>query len=171
MRSPGFPWYDNARHPKAEGWQMKTKEAQKTFEALLAKKQIELDQSVPGQGLLALTDFYRSQRADDVELAIDGDMLLFQWGTHDWGDGDHFELDLTRQLTLAEADDEDMWQLSLTYLFAASDELNALGMQEKWCFHPDELDDLVLLIQTSAPFGLLKDTRAAKVRLSFGNVG
>lgn len=32
-------------------------------------------------------------------------MLLFQWGTYDWGHGPHFEVDLTRELIRHGAED------------------------------------------------------------------
>ena len=42
--------------------------------------------------------FYASERCDGCVLEEDGDMLLFQWGTYNWGDSTHFELNITRQL-------------------------------------------------------------------------
>ena len=52
--------------------------------------------------------FYESMRFDDVDLAADGDMLLYQWGTYDWGRGASFEFDITRQLILGAGEDEDI---------------------------------------------------------------
>ena len=82
---------------------------------------------MPRDGVLAMVGFYRDVRATDVDVARRGDMLLFQWSTHDWGKGAHFELDITRQLIRDGEDDEDIWQLHLTYRFAPAADLAALG--------------------------------------------
>ena len=90
-----------------------------TFAAFLREGGISLDTS-PDIGLRALIDFYASIRADGCEPDADQDMLLFQWGTYDWGDGEHFEIDLVRQVIVPdEADDDAIWQLHLTYHLAA----------------------------------------------------
>jgi hypothetical protein len=49
-------------------------------------------------GLEAMLQFYQNERVDGTRLDEGGDMLLFQWGKHDWGDGEHFEINITRQL-------------------------------------------------------------------------
>ena len=55
-----------------------------------------LSEHAPGlvAGCDALFDFYRDNRADGAvfEQHDDADMLLFQWGTYDWGEGEHFSL-------------------------------------------------------------------------------
>jgi len=56
------------------------------------------------------------------------------WGTYDWGTGEQFAFNLTRQLIVCEdAEDEDIWQLSLTFEFEADNELRALGNGDNWC--------------------------------------
>ena len=64
--------------------------------------------------------------AETVEHATPpgGDGVLVQYGTYNWGDGEHFELDFTRQFTLSSGS---MTQLSCTFHFEASDELRTLG--------------------------------------------
>lgn len=37
------------------------------------------------EGIKSMLSFYECARAADVDIEADGDMLLFQWGTHDWG--------------------------------------------------------------------------------------
>lgn len=44
---------------------------------------------------------YRHVRLSGTDLAEDGDVLLFQWGVLDWGDGLHATIDLTRQILRA----------------------------------------------------------------------
>jgi len=52
-----------------------------------------------------------------------GDMLLFQWGIYDWGDGKHFEINMTRQFIESAAEDDDaISQLQLVFRFAPDKE-------------------------------------------------
>ncbi len=110
--------------------------AQQEFEKLLSARSLK----VPTLGLLdgaeAMFDFYGNMRPSGrvFEQHDDADMLLFQWGTYDWGEGEHFELDLTRQLIFSDqVEDEDIWQLHLTFWFEPGDELRALSRGDKWC--------------------------------------
>lgn len=150
---------------------MKTREALKQFEEFLADKKVDIHAAPPKQGLMALVLFYRDVRAEDVELMADGDMLLYQWGTYDWGQGEQFELNLTRQLMYVADEEDDIFQLSLTYRYPPTDDLRALGKQEQWCFHPEELDDLVAILQASEPYTRLEAEPAQAVELDFGTTG
>jgi hypothetical protein len=71
------------------------------------------------QGIKLMVDFYRSTRVEGCDLDADGDMLLFQWSTHESA---RFIVNITRQLILSQQDDftdDDggVWQLSLTFEF------------------------------------------------------
>ena len=91
----------------------KPQNARKEFEAMLRSRGLyEHDLSLI-DGSEALFDFYRDQRPSGrvFEQHEDADMLLFQWGTFDWGAGEHFAFNLTRQIIVdEEAEDEDIWQ-------------------------------------------------------------
>src|SRR5678815_803153 len=95
------------------------------FEGHLRGLDLTLASVRPAEGLDAMFSFYRDVRADGCRLESDGDMLLFQWGTYDWGKGQHFELDITRQLVPGPGEDEDIWQLQLTFRFAPEATLRA----------------------------------------------
>lgn len=88
--------------------------------------------------IAAFFDFYGEERAIGCETGDDADMLLFEWGTFDWGDGEHFELGLARQLIFG-ADSKNVWQLKLTYAFKPTDAFRSLGAENRWCASPDEL--------------------------------
>lgn len=45
----------------------------------------------------------------------DGDMLLFQYGTYDWGNGKYFEFDITRQFI--KSNEDEPYQLSMKLFF------------------------------------------------------
>ncbi len=80
--------------------------------------------------------FYRSVRAANCPLDESGDMLLFQWGAYDFGEGDTFRYDITRQFILSGSEgDEGMSQLSLTVHYAVTEPLRALK-GNRWCSSP-----------------------------------
>ena len=86
----------------------------------------------------AFFDFYCHDRAAGCDPADDADSLLFEWGTVDWGDGEHFEMSLARQLTYGA--DAKTWQLKLTYAFQPTEEFQALGAETRGCGSPDALE-------------------------------
>lgn len=115
--------------------------------------------------------FYRDVRFGPLTVT-NSDMLLFQWGTYDWGEGEHFELDVTRQLiwpSTSEEDDEEMWQLSLTFRFEPSAELRALGSGSKWCEQPSKLTDLRKYIAATQAFQGVSTRKPKQVDLHFGS--
>jgi hypothetical protein len=83
--------------------------------------------------------WYESVRAEDsASLDKDGDGLLFQWGTYDFGSGRSLRYGVTRQFITA-GDDGAMWQLAAVLLFEPTAEAEATGSGEFWCFSPDDL--------------------------------
>jgi hypothetical protein len=126
-------------------------DALQEFQAFLISRGLTVTTLSIASGSAAVFDFYQDLRPAGCERIPDGDMLLFQWGTYDWGQ--HFQLDLTRQLVHSEeADDEDIWQLSLTFLFEPVDDLKAVGAGNEWCESPQALAQFRSLVRGSAPF-------------------
>ena len=104
-------------------------EAQQEFERFLAAsgaRVVDLDVPSAVEAMLA---FYAGVRAEDCDLDQDGDMLLYQWGTYDRGEGPRFELNLTRQLMIDGSDDDEIWQLSLTFQLAVHPAVPALELE------------------------------------------
>jgi hypothetical protein len=120
---------------------MRIDEAEASLRDHLAKVGLRLDGDDAAPVLEAMMDWYAAERAvDAAPLDEDGDMLLFQWGTHDWGAGRVFEYDLTRQLVRAdELEDEGIIQLSLTYRYPMTDATAALGSGHSWFGSPGDL--------------------------------
>jgi hypothetical protein len=87
----------------------------------------------PSDGFASMFAFYRGARATDVDEEADGDMLLFQWGTYEWDEAEMFVLDLTRQLVTGKGEDDDIWQLHLTYRYSPNEALRQLGAGDRWC--------------------------------------
>ncbi len=101
-----------------------------------------------------MTTFYREVRAADCDLDADGDMLLFQWGVYDWGEGESFEYDITRQLVPEPTGDEEDYggfigQLSLTLKFPPSASLREIKSGDRWCYRPAELGEFTSFVRES----------------------
>ena len=133
-------------------------------QAFLERLNGRKDRTVGG-ALMAMLDFYAQERADGRALGEDGDMLLYEWGTYDWGDGEHFELNVTRKFILDGQDEP--FQLSMTLLFDPTDECIQLGHSNKWCLSPDGLDEFADFVRKSPPFGLLGGRVCPKVTVAY----
>jgi hypothetical protein len=149
---------------------MQVEKAKQTFGRRL-KQGGDLSALSLAEGVNAMLEFYREVRARGCDIAQDGDMLLFQWGTYDWGDGEHFEFDITRQFIEEPGADEDIWQLSLTFRFAPEESLRALGSGNRWCHSPQELEPFVTFIRSTAAYTLVVEKRLVSVSLDYFCVG
>lgn len=150
---------------------MKAALALEAFERHLLEAGEEEPPRTPRAGFETMLSFYRDVRADDVDLESDGDMLLFQWGTYDWGNGPMFEVDLTRQLIRGTGEDDEIWQLHLTYRFAPSAALQAIGKGDRWCPTPAQaasFEELVMTHPSLAAVGLRDD---AQIQLEYECAG
>ena len=150
---------------------MKSKKALKEFQKYLVQMG---DASVPGTpraGVQRMCSYYRDLRSDDVDLEHQGDMLLFQWGTYDWGRGKHFKVDITRQLIRGGGDDENIWQLHLTYYFLPSDALSALGSGNRWCKTPSELPAFEVFLAGHPAMEALGSREDGQVNLGYECAG
>lgn len=121
---------------------MHARDAELAFRAFLAAEGIDVARADSAVGVGAMIRFYAQERANDCDVTRDEDMLLFQWGSYDWGQGEKFEIDVVRQVVLPdESDDEAIWQLHLTYRYPVTDGLRALGAGDRWCAAPSDLTD------------------------------
>ncbi|HEY4187918.1 MAG TPA: hypothetical protein VGP07_22775 [Polyangia bacterium] len=122
---------------------MKSRKALRELKQYLRRAGDEYTPNTPRAGIEKMASFYNDVRVDDVDLESDGDMLLFQWGTYDWGDGPTFEVGITRQLIRGTGEDDEIWQLHLTYRFPPSEALVAIGDGDCWCTRPAEAASFV----------------------------
>lgn len=83
----------------------------------LAEQSLALGKLNAAQGFEAMLAFYEECRADGCDIEDDGDMLLCQWGASD----DEFVWNITRQFITP--DEDEPYQLSLTFRFDSSAEL------------------------------------------------
>lgn len=143
---------------------MKSRDAPKHFHRLLAARGQQLSTLSVREGIEAMLEFYRSERATDCALENDGDMLLFQWGTYG---SSKFELDITRQFIQPSGEDDDIWQLSLTFFFPPND----LTVGHRWCHSPDELEGFASFVRTHDAYAASAAASPIRVELDFEVAG
>jgi hypothetical protein len=149
---------------------MHTRDARAVFDALVSDRGGTRRLDARSLQDLMLT-FYASVRADDVAVD-DGDMLLFQWGTYDWGDGPRFEYDLTRQfITADEVDDDAIFQLAATLRYAPTHETVALAAGNRWCWSPAELGAYHEFIDHHPATAFARSHPPVELEVRFGNAG
>ena len=147
---------------------MRPNDAQSEFQDRLDRSGLDRDTLTPKSGIPAMLAFYREERAEGCPLEDDGDMLLFQWGTYNWGQGEWFDLNITRQLISGESgEDEDIWQLSLTFKYKPTSALRMLGSENRWCEKSEELPAFESYIQDSDAFQMVSDVRPDAVELVY----
>lgn len=118
-----------------------------------------------GKALTVFRDF-SAIPVEDVNKEEDGDMVLFQYGTHDWGSGEFFEVDLVRQLMPPceddEEDDDVIFQLHCTFRYVPTEALRAFGSFTRWMAVGDE-DTFWNEIQAMPAFGLTETPSSLSV--------
>jgi hypothetical protein len=124
-----------------EGAPLKADAAKTRFLARLEAAGLSLNTLTPAVGVEAMLAYYAEERADGCVLSRDGDMLLFQWGTNDWGwgDGPKFEVSIVRQLIVADDTETEPRQLNLRFRYEPSVGIEAGHGASNWCASPDEL--------------------------------
>ena len=167
---------------------MLAKDAKSEFERYLAVRGEPDAGLTPERALGAMLAFYREVRAEDCDLAADGDMLLAQWGGFGLKDGGsqsgsqkpgrvqrepYFVFDITRQFIPAgaENDDDEIFQLAVRFKFALSDELRGLKNGNRWCRTPAELAEFEDFIRSQPAFALVRSRTDARVDVSYGQAG
>jgi hypothetical protein len=145
---------------------MKPRAAKSRFLKRLGTSGLALDSLTPAAGIEALLAFYEEDRAEGCPIDEDGDMLLFQWGTNDWGNGPTFEVNITRQL-IASEDDEEPRQLSLTFRFKPP--IGARVREgNRWCESPDGIVEFRRFLRNSPALKALGKKAPDSVELRFG---
>jgi hypothetical protein len=118
-------------------------------------------------GVEAMLQYYEEDRVDGCRLDEDGDMLLFQWGIYDWGNGPAFEVSIVRQLAVADDEDEEPQQLQLVFRFPPAAGISA-GEANRWCYSPGELPEFRRFIKGTAAFKAVGNLSPESVELQYG---
>lgn len=127
MRLPGF--FSRAPRPRGSA---------KALARFLADAGRPFEAASVREALARCLDFYGAQDVSGLSQEADADMLLFQYGCYDWGDGEFFQIGLTRQF-IERGQDGDLGQLVANFRYEPNRELRALGDGHAWCHSRDEL--------------------------------
>lgn len=147
---------------------MKPADSEQRLREHLTARGFEATRSPTRMLVAGALDFYQTVPASGLDDEPGADMLLYQWGTYDWGEGPFFELDLTRQFVEAGAQGDDaMSQLSCAALFAPTPALEALGDGNRWCAGRGELPAFVTFIESGAAWAAVRDRVPTRVRIDW----
>jgi hypothetical protein len=150
---------------------MKPRGAKKQFLEVLRAKGRRPSSLTPAEGVAVMLDFYRDERAEGCELDKDGEMLLYQWGCYDWGEGEFFEFDITRQFIDGAGEDEDIRQLHLTFKFEPTEALRKVKEGNHWCHSPKDLAAFRSYVDSSKALKAIADAVPVEVSLELEIAG
>ena len=144
----------------------------KAFKSFLKTGGISEKSLTPESGFAAMCDFYRTVKFDwALPEDDDGDMLLFQYGTYDWGEGENFELNLTRQVIKSGEDDDDdddddegLLQLGLTFQYSPT-EVGRIKDFNKWSSDAETLEEFLQTIKASKGFKAAIKVAPVKIKI------
>jgi hypothetical protein len=142
---------------------MKVASSKNRLLQLIRPKAPQLSSLSPADGIAVMLAFYHDERAEGCEIDEDGDMLLYQWGCYDWGQGEYFDFNITRQFM--DAAGEKIQQLSLAFKFKPTDSLRNLADGNRWCHSPDEVSEFRLFIESSAAYNAVANAKPTEIAL------
>ncbi len=135
---------------------------------LLAESGFSIESITPRQIVQASLRFYREFRFAGLSAEPQSDMLLYQWGVFDWGRGENFEFDMTRQFIQAGLRGGDaISQLHFTAVFPPTPALRSVANANRWCESLMQVPDFESFVLGSAAFQAVADLRPAKVNLEW----
>lgn len=150
---------------------MKIADAETSFRQYLETHDVRLDDADAVDLITSMIDWYEAERAEDtVAIEDDGDQLLFQWGTYDWGDGPVLEIGLSRQF-IGSGSDDPIRGLALLFRYTASAETEKLYDDAWWCRGPVDVPGFRKdVLSTDVARFAARETPNAR-QLAFGNAG
>ena len=136
------------------------------FEEMVEAAGLSLLELLPRFGVEQMLLFFATAQAEGC-TAPSQDMLLFEWGTYNWGEGASFELCISRQFVETGAEGEPVIsQLRLVFKYTPSSQLTAFGEGNHWCNSRAEISEFAQYIHASSSFQAVADLEAPSVRLS-----
>jgi len=157
-----LPFYNDPMNPIT---------AKSEFEKFVSQSGVTIAALTPGVGIHLMLEFYEQIRADNCPIDQDGDMLLYQWGVYDWGEGAYFQIDITRQFIEAGLEGDDgMSQLSICFNFYPSDEFKQLEQGDRWCGSPAELSYFESYIKTNAAYIKVENANPTKLEVEYSKI-
>lgn len=145
---------------------MKPDQSVVAFERRIASTGTEFSQLTPRIGFECMLQFYASVEAEGCDEPS-ADMLLFEWGTYDWGDGDHFELSISRQfIEIGEEGEPEISQLQLVFKYPSSDAQESLSAGNRWCDSRSDVQKFKQFVDASAGYAAFADSETLSPTLS-----
>jgi hypothetical protein len=150
---------------------MEPAEAPGLFRERVKSAALTVEKLTPAEALAQMLSFYREVRARKCMVDLEGDALLFQWGTHQTEEGKVFELDFTRQfIQPGNEDDDGMSQFWVILHYDVTDKLLALGSGELECESPDGVDAFQEQVLASEAYRAVVELTPAKVEVDWAMV-
>lgn len=141
------------------------------MQAFLASRGISATLFKAPQLIESVLEFYRSVRASGLAKGPQSDMLLFQWGVYDWGMGESFEFDLTRQfISASDFGDGAISQLRCTAHFAPTPALRGLSASNRWCSSVADIEPFSRFIYDSTAFRAIASATPVRVTITWSKV-
>lgn len=124
-----------------------------TYQEWLARREVRLATLSIPQLVRETLAFYQTIRCGGLELGPGSDTLLYQWGVFDWGQGEHFEFDITRQFVAQRRPgDEGISQLHTTAYFEPTPELRRIRLANRWCGGVGQVEQFSAFIEASEAY-------------------
>ncbi|HLI65987.1 MAG TPA: hypothetical protein VKU90_06450 [Caulobacteraceae bacterium] len=150
---------------------MRPSESADEFRRYAADRALGGERALLADWIAAFLAFYAEREAAGLSAEAVSDMLLFQYGCYDWGRGEMFEFDITRQFIVAEREDDDaISQLHLTAYFEPDEELRSVGAANRWCRNRGELPELEKAILASPAFALVRTRPMVRLDVAWEQV-
>ena len=90
-------------------------------------------------------------------------------GTYDWGKGERFDFDVTRQF-IPIGEDPEMMQLSVKFTVVPDDELRNLGSGNRWCRSLKELPEFRKFVASLSAYAAVCSRSDAKLEVDYFQV-
>jgi hypothetical protein len=147
---------------------MQPEDSAEELRRFLEQRHVALEPAALPDLVDAVLAFYQTVPASDPPNELQADMLLFQYGTYDWGQGENFEFDITRQFIVADGEDDDaISQLRCTVRYEPSRALRAIGGTDLWCESKQAIASFRSAILGSPAYELARKDRSRAVVISW----
>ena len=125
----------------------------------------------PADMLASIIQFYVEKPATALAEDDLSDMLLFQYGCYDWGQGERFEIDVTRQFIAAdECDDDALSQLHFTMYYEPDDILRDIGRHNQWCQNRDGVAAFRAMVLGSPAVTIVAERQPVDIKIAWDPV-
>ncbi|WP_369421582.1 hypothetical protein [Leptothrix ochracea] len=135
-----------------------------TYKDWLESRRIYLAAMSTPQLVTETLSFFQTIRCAGLAPGAESDMLLYQWGVYNWGHGEHFELDITRQfIAEGRVGDDALSQLRVTAYFQPTEDLRRIKAGNRWCEGVDQVEQLRRFVQASEAYKAVSQVAPQRV--------